>query len=52
MMCNKEGYSDKTAEMAISNVYKEEMNRKKGDIKKNGDKGFTNSKESKKIRQH
>ena len=34
MMCNKEGYSDKTAEIAISRVYKEEMSKKKGDVKK------------------
>ena len=27
-MCNKEGYSDKTAEIAISRVYKEEMSKK------------------------
>lgn len=29
-MCNKEGYRDSTAEIAISRVYKEEMNKKKG----------------------
>ena len=52
MMCNKEGYSDKTAEIAISRVYKEEMSKKKGDVKKNGDKRLTYSKESKKARQY
>jgi len=50
MMCNKEGYSDKTAEIAISRVYKEEMSKKKGDVKKNGDKRLTYSKESKTAR--
>lgn len=35
-MCNKEGYRDSTAEIAISRVYKEEMNKKKGGEKKWG----------------
>ena len=52
MMCNKEGYSDKTADIVISRVYKEEMSKKKGDVKKNGDKRLTYSKESKKARQY
>lgn len=51
MMCNKEGYRDSTAEIAISRVYKEEMTKKKGG-EKNGDKRLTYSKESKKVRQH
>lgn len=51
MMCNKEGYRDSTAEIAISRVYKEEMTKKKGG-EKNGDKRLTYSKESTKVRQH
>ena len=50
-MCNKEGYRDSTAEIAISRVYKEEMNKKKGG-EKNGDKRLTYSEESKKARQY
>lgn len=52
MMCNKEGYSDKTAEMAISRVYKEEMVKKKGGVKKYGDKGLSSTKKSKKAGQY
>lgn len=52
MMCNKEGYSDKTAEMAISRVYKEEMVKKKGGVKKYGYKGLSSTKKSKKAGQY
>ena len=50
-MCNKEGYRDSTAEIAIARVYKEEMNKNKGG-EKNGGKRLTYSKESKKARQY
>jgi len=45
---NSEGYKDKTAETAISNIYKEEKLKRKGGYK-NGDKGCTKAKESKKA---
>ena len=52
LMSNKEGYTDRTADMAIAHVSKEEKAMRKGGHKTNGSKRCTKTEESQKIRQH
>mgnify|MGYP000889684723 CR=1 FL=1 len=49
-MCNGEGYTDKTADIAVAHVMKEERKRRGG--KKYGDKRCTEAKKSQAARQH
>lgn len=46
LMSNKEGYTDKTADMAIAHVSKEEKAMRKGGHKTNGNKRCTKTEES------
>lgn len=51
-MSNSEGYSDRTADMAIAHVTHEEKAARKGGHKTNGNKRCTKTEKSQKIRQH
>lgn len=51
-MSNREGYSDRTAEIAIGNVLKQKRAERKRRHKFNGNTRCTKTEEGPKIRQH